>query len=93
MCLTITKDNLHLKMEIRDVGESEESIPVTGGPDEPFSIYFSLGLITEAIRNSDGSHFNFSFGVEDEPDGGPGMSSCLVSDETGWEATLMPRRA
>lgn len=93
VCLTITKDNLHLKMEIRDVGESEESIPVIGGPDEPFSIYFSLGLITEAIRNSDGSHFDFSFGIDDEPSGGSGMSSCLISDETGWEATLMPRRA
>lgn len=89
--LTISKTKFHMKLAVKDVGDSEESVAITDGPDESFGIAFSLNFLSDAVRNADGSHFKFSFGWEGDESKGP-VSSCRLTDETGWEALLMPRR-
>lgn len=90
--LSISKTKLHMKLIVKDVGDTEESVTITDGPEETFQIAFSLGFLMDAVRNVDGNFFEFSFGVKgDEAKGG--LSSCRFTDETGWEGLLMPRRA
>lgn len=89
--LSISKTKFHMKLVVKDVGDSEESVAITDGPEETFQISFSLGFLMDAVRNVDGNFFDFAFGVKDDPAKGP-LSSCRLTDETGWEALLMPRR-
>ncbi len=89
--VTISKTKFHLKLTIKDVGDSEESVTISDGPESSFQIAFSLGFLMDAVRNVDGNFFEFSFGMKDDEARGP-LSSCRLTDETGWEALLMPRR-
>lgn len=89
--LTISQAKFHLKLVVKDVGDNDESVKIIEGPEEPFVISFSLGFLVDAVRNVDGNAFEFSFGVKGDPAKSP-MSSCRLTDETGWEALLMPRR-
>lgn len=89
--VTISKTKLHLKLTVKDVGDSEESVTLADGPDPSFQIAFSLGFLMDAVRNVDGNTFDFSFGFAGDEAKGP-IASCRLTDETGWEALLMPRR-
>lgn len=81
--LTFHADRLDLKMILPEVGEMEDVVDVTGGPDEPFEILFSptnlLGVVTNAMRET--LHLHFA------PDA---HKPVKFTDESGFVAWLMP---
>ena len=85
---TITKTTLNMKMLIKDVGDSEEVIAIEGGPDTPFEIAFSLGYLSDGVRNVQGDTFSLAFGYASEP---TKRGAVRILDASGCEATLMPR--
>ena len=50
---------LNMKMLIKDVGDSEEVIAIEGGPDTPFEIAFSLGYLSDGVRNVQGDTYDW----------------------------------
>lgn len=90
--LTITDSRLHLKMNVKDVGDSEEYLPISCELEEPFTTGFSLGFLLDAVKSSQGDSFTMSFGSVKNPANGS-LMSCRIVDATGWESLIMPRRS
>lgn len=89
--MTFTKTKLTMKLFIKGVGDSEESVSIINGPDEPFTIAFSVGMLFDAIRTVENDTFTLAFGNKADPQNGP-HSPIKITDGTGWESILMPRR-
>lgn len=77
------KDTLEMKMVLPEVGETEDEIDVTDGPETPFQIFFNptnlLGVVQNAARESLHLHF--------EPNAAKPVK---FTDESGFTAWLMP---
>jgi DNA polymerase III sliding clamp (beta) subunit (PCNA family) len=91
LTLAISENRLNMKVFVKEVGDVEEALTITGGPDEGVGIKLSLSNFAEAVRNVDGTHFTLQFGNKNKP-GQAHLHPVKITDETGWEATLMPRR-
>lgn len=79
-----------LDLEVEGAGRIQDTIDVTGSYSDPFEILFTPKSLVDAMASSSKEKVTMEFGHPD-PARGP-LMPVRLSDETGYEVLLTPRR-
>lgn len=77
-------------LQVEDKGRIQDTIEVTGTYDEPFEIYFTPSLFVPAIESSKEDQVEMEYGHPERTLAS--MKPVRISDGTGYEALVMPRK-